>query len=57
MGALDIINDGEFRGALVVLILVLAYKIYRANVITDMVSDFCKHRCKLRAHTQNDGAN
>ena len=51
----DIINDGGFKSALVVLILVMAYKIYKAKVVTDLVSDCCKHKCKMRAHTQNDG--
>ena len=51
----EIITDGGFRSALVVLILVMAFKIYRARVITDLVSDCCKHKCKMRAHTQNDG--
>ena len=53
----NIINDGGVKGAFVVLILVFAYKIYRAKVITDMASDCCTHHCKLRTHTQNDGGN
>ena len=55
MSTLQILNDGGLKGALVVLVLVLAYKIYKAKVITDMASDCCKHHCKLRTHTQNDG--
>ena len=47
----DIINDGGFKSALVVLILVMAYKIYKAKVVTDLVSDCCRHKCKMRAHT------
>ena len=37
------------------MVLVIAFKIYKAKVVTDLVSDCCKHRCKMRAHTQNDG--